>query len=57
MIWEKGTVEDRRKTVAVWLEKGISEDVEVSKSNEHLQKWWKIQQENNVLQRPEIYRS
>ena len=29
----------------------------MSKSNEHLQKWREIQQTNNVLQRPEIYRS
>ena len=27
------------------------------KSNEHLRKWREIQQTNNVLQRPEIYRS
>ena len=29
----------------------------MSKSNEHLRKWREIQQTNNVLQRPEIYRS
>lgn len=39
------------------LGKGTSEDVEVSKRNEHLRKWQEIQQTNNVLQRPEIYRS
>lgn len=48
---------NRRKTVAVRLGKGTSEDVEVSKSNEYLRKWREIQQTNNVLQRPEIYRS
>ena len=48
---------DRRETVAVRLGKDTSEDVEVSKSNEHLRKWREIQQTNNVLQRPEIYRN
>ena len=51
------TLTDRRKTVAVRLGKGTSEDVEVSKSNEYLRKWREIQQTNNLLQRPEIYRS
>ncbi|WP_418457845.1 hypothetical protein ACNSOB_23090 [Citrobacter braakii] len=29
----------------------------MSKSNEYLRKWREIQQTNNLLQRPEIYRS
>ncbi|MEH0017761.1 hypothetical protein V6330_25615, partial [Citrobacter portucalensis] len=51
------TLTDRRKTVAVRVGKDTSEDVEVSKSNEYQRKWREIQQINNVLQRPEIYRS
>lgn len=36
---------------------GLSESMDIFDSKEHLQKWREIQQTNNVLQRPEIYRS
>ena len=51
------TVIDRRKTVAWKTEIGLLEGVDAFNNKEHLRKWREIQQTNNVLQRPEIYRS